>query len=261
MKYFLRPIIGNILLIIESILLFFITSMFILKITVFNKNYVIKKIDNNYYETTYNETLDTMSYIARKSNLKEKFIQNTFTLEDVKNDTKQFIKSFYKGEHASINTELIKENINKNIEDYEEETNKKIDEVTKKEFINKTTSTYKNDIRLLNTFEKESKTFNKYNNLNDTLLLLFVIDLIVILIINKKIFKKDEYHIIFFSSSVSLLITFIYIRLLNIKNLFIYNESVSKIIRKIIINPTYISLIFIIIYAALGIYIIRKKKD
>ena len=71
MKYFLRPIIGNILLVIESILLFFITSMFILKITVFNEKYVTKKIDNNYYEATYNEMIDTMSYIARKSNLKE----------------------------------------------------------------------------------------------------------------------------------------------------------------------------------------------
>ena len=260
MKYFLRPIIGNIILVIESILLFLITSMFILKITVFNEKYVIKKIDNNYYETTYNKTIDTISYIARKSNLKESFIQSTFTIEDVKNDTKQFIDSFYKGEHPEINTELMKENINKNIEDYEE-NNKEIDEKIKKDFINKATTTYKNEIRLLNTFEKDSKTFNKYNNLNNTLLLLFVIDLIVILIINKKIFKKDEYHIILFSSSISLLITFIYIRLLNIKNLFIYNESVSKIIRKIIINPTYISLIFIVIYAVLGIYIIRKKKD
>ena len=70
MKYFLRPIISNILLVIESILLFFITSMFILKITVFNKNYVVKKIDSTYYETIYKETQDTMFYIARKSNLR-----------------------------------------------------------------------------------------------------------------------------------------------------------------------------------------------
>ena len=87
MKYFLRPIISNILLVIESILLFFITSMFILKITVFNKNYVVKKIDSTYYETIYNETQDTMFYIARKSNLRENFVQNVFTIEDVKNDT------------------------------------------------------------------------------------------------------------------------------------------------------------------------------
>ena len=261
MKYFLRPIIGNILLIIESILLFFITTMFILKITVFNKNYVIKNIDNSYYEETYNETIDTMSYIARKSNLKERFVQNVFTIEDVKKDTKQFINSFYKGEHAGINTELIKENINKNIEDYEEESNKSIDEKVKNDFISKITSTYKNEIRLLNNYEKASKSFNKFNNLNNTLLLLFIIDLIILLIINKKIFRNSEYHIILLSSSISLFITFIYIRLLNIKNLFIYKENVSNIVKKIIINPTYISIIFIIIYLISGIYIIRKKKD
>lgn len=261
MKYFLRPIISNILLIIESILLFSITAMFILKITVFNEKYAIKKIDKTYYENIYNETLDTISYIARKSNFKERLVQNIFTKEDIENDTKLFVESFYKGEKVEINIELVKEILKNNIEDYEEEKNIKIEENKKNNFISKVTSTYKNEIRLLNNFENQSKTFNKFNKLNSTLLMLFIVDLIILLVINKIIFKKTEYHIILLSSSIALFITFIYTKLLNLKNLFIYNENVSRIVKKIITNPTYLLFIFIIIYTTLGIYLVKKKKE
>lgn len=261
MKYFIRPIISNILLAIETILLFSITVIFILKITVFNEKYAIKKIDESYYENVYNETLDTISYIAKKSNFKERLVQNIFTKEDVENDTKLFIKSFYKGEKVEINTEQVKEFLKNNIEDYEEEKNIKIDENKKNNFTSKVTSTYKNEIRLLNNFENQSKTFNKFNKLNSTLLIIFIIDLIILVVINKMVFKKTEYHIILLSSSISLFITFIYTKLLNLKNLFIYNENVSRIVKKIIISPTYLLFIFIIIYTVLGVYLIKQKKE
>lgn len=262
MKYMMRPIISNILLIIESILLFLITGMFILKITVLNENYIIKKLNKtNYYETVYNETSDTMAYIARKSNIKERLINNTFTQEDIKRDVNKFIKNFYQGNKIEINTELLKENVNRNIETYEEEKNIKLDDKIKKEFLNKITETYKNEIILMNNYEKESKTLSKYVSLNNILLLLFIVDLVVLLIINNKIFRKKEFHIILFSSSLSLLITFIYTKLLNFKNIFIYNENVSKVIRRVVIDPTYLIIIFVIIYTALGIYIAKQKKE
>lgn len=262
MKYMMRPIISNILLIIESILLFLITGMFILKITVLNENYIIKKLNKtNYYETVYNEASDTMAYIARKSNIKERLLNNTYTQEDIKKDINSFVKNFFNGKKIEINTELLKENINRNIESYEEEKNTKIEDKTKKEFINKITETYKNEIRLMNNYEKESKTLNKYVNLNNILLLLFIVDLVVLLIINKKIFRKKEFNIILFSSSLSLLITFIYTKFLNLKDIFIYNENVSKVVRRVVIDPTYLIIIFIIIYTALGIYITKQKKE
>lgn len=260
MRYITRPIISNILLVIESILLFLITSTFILKITIFNEKYAVKNIDETYYETVYNDTIDIMSYITRKSNLKEILIQNIFTIEDIKEDTKSFVKSLYSKEKLEIDTSLIEININKNIEDYEEK-NKKIDNKVKNEFINKIVSTYKNEITLLNSFEENSVTLNKYNNLNNTLLLMFIVDLIILLIINKKIFKKDEYYIVLLSSSISLFLSSIYLKLSSIKNIFIYNNNVSRIVRKIITKPTNISIIFIIIYTIIGIYLLKKKKE
>jgi hypothetical protein len=261
MKYMMRPIISNILLTIESILLFLITGMFILKLTILNENYIIKKLDKtNYYEAVYNETKDTISYIARKSSISERIINNVFTQENIKKDVNKFIKNSYQGKKVEINTELLKENINRNIETYEEEKNIVLDDSVKRHFVNKVTETYKNEITLMNNYEKESKTISKYSSLNNTLLLLFIVDLIVLLIINKKIFRKAEYHIILLSSSISLLLTFIYTKLLNLNKIFIYNENVSKVIRKVVINPTYILFIFIIIYLIGGVYLLKSKK-
>ena len=187
MKYQTRKIISNSLLIVESILLFAITLMFILKITVFNKSYVIKKLDQNYYENMYNETIDLMKYIARKKGYKEYFVENIFTTNDIKKDTKQFIDAFFNNKKVEINTDFIKSNLNKNIEEYENKKEKKYDETEKNEFVDKITSTYKNEIRLLKTFDDYSNSFNKYNKLNNSLLLISIIDLIILIIINKTI--------------------------------------------------------------------------
>ena len=261
MKYQTRKIISNSLLIIESVLLFAITLMLILKITVFNKSYVIKKIDQNYYENMYNETIDLMKYIARKKGYKEYFVENIFTTNDIKKDTKQFVDAFFNEKNVEINTDSIKSNLNKNIEEYEKTKEKKYDETEKNKFVDKITSTYKNEIRLLKTFDDYSNSFNKYNKLNNSLLLITILDLAILVIINKKIFKKEDYQIILLSSGISLSLTFIYTKIINLKNIFIYNENVSRIIRKIFINSTNISLIFIVIYIITGIYLIRKKKE
>ena len=89
MTYRTRKIISNILLFLESILLFLILITFTLRITILNKNNVIKKLDKtNYYEKVYNETLDNMKYITRKSGYSSKIIDDTFSIEDIKRNTK-----------------------------------------------------------------------------------------------------------------------------------------------------------------------------
>lgn len=74
MTYRTRKIISNILLSIESILLFLILITFTLRITILNKNNIIKKLDKtNYYEKVYNETLDNMKYITKKQDIHQRY--------------------------------------------------------------------------------------------------------------------------------------------------------------------------------------------
>ena len=259
MTYRTRKIISNILLFLESILLFLILITFTLRITILNKNNIIKKLDKtNYYEKVYNETLDNMKYITRKSGYSSKIIDDTFSIEDIKRNTKNYIESIYENKKIEINTEFLKENIEENLDNYIKENN--IDNSKKTEYINKIATTYKNEITLMNEFNDTSSYINKYINLSNTLLILFVIDLIVIIIINKKIFNKQEYYIPCFSSVISLLITNIIVKIIS-KNLFIYNIQVTEVIKLIIKKSLGINILLILLFIILGIITFKFIKE
>ena len=261
MRYMSKPIVSNILLLIESILLFIITIIFSLKLTILNEKTIIKNLEKtNYYEKVYNDTIDTMSYITRKSGISSKVISGTFTEEDMKNDINKYVKSFYKGEKVEINTEHVKENITRNLEQYIEEKKLEINETQKNSYIEKMTTTYKNKIRQMNNYSKESEKLKKYNKLSSTFLLLFIIDLVVLIIINNKIFNKKEYNVILLTSIISLLCTNLFINTLNIKNLFIYNNALSEVLKNSINKIQIINIIFVIIYIII-LKLIKEKRE
>lgn len=261
MTYRTRKIISNILLFLESILLFLILITFTLRITILNKNNIIKKLDKtNYYEKVYNETLDNMKYITRKSGYSSKIIDETFSIEDIKRNTKNYIESIYENKKIEINTEFLKENIEENLDNYIKEKNIEVNDSKKAEYINKIATTYKNEIRLMNEFNDTSSYINKYINLSNTLLILFVIDLIVIIIINKKIFNKQEYYIPCLSSVISLLITNIIVKIIS-KNLFIYNNQVTEVIKLVIKKSLGINILLILLFIILGIITFKFIKE
>ena len=261
MTYRTRKIISNILLFIESILLFSIVILFTLKITILNKNNIIKKIDKtNYYEKVYNETIDNMKYITRKSGYSSKIIDDVLSIEDIKRDVNEYVENIYSNNKIEVNTQFVKANIEENLNNYIKENNLKIEESEKKEYINKITSTYKNEIRLMKQFNDVSKDINKYNSLSNILLLLFIIDLVILVIINKKIFNKQQYHILCFQTALSSLITCLYIKIMY-KKLFIYNNAVTDVFKLVIKKGLGINIIFIIILTIIGIITYKKIKE
>ena len=262
MRYMAKPIISNILLFIEALLLFLLTILFSLKITILNKNYIIKTLEKtNYYEYVYDEAKNTMSYITKKTGFSSKILENTFELENVKNDINLFVKSFYKGEKVVLNVEHLKENINNNLERYIEEKGLEVEEEKITNYTNKMVLTYKNEIKLLNNFTDLSNTINKLNKISTILIPLFILDLIVLIIINKKIFNKKEHNVLFYTSVISLIGTNIFINTLNINNLFIYNNKISEIIIGIIKNIQIKNFIFIILYIILGLLLTKRTKE
>ena len=262
MRYIIRPIVSNILLFIESLLLILITLTFSLKITLLNQNSVLKQLKKtDYYEKVNDEIIDTMKYITRKTGYKDYIVEDIYSKEDIKNDINKFVNSLYKNNELNLNTEHLKENLENNLEKYLEEKGK---EPTgkEKEYIKKIESTYKNEVLLMDQMKENSKTISSYNKTISCLMPIFIIDFIVLLIINKMIFNKKEYHVIALTSAISLTAINIFTKTLNFKNLFIYNDNVSQVIKKLINNAQFVIIIFIILYIILGtILFIKSNKE
>ena len=248
-----RKLSANILLFIEVLLLVLIIITFSLKITILNEKYVIKQLKKtNYYETLYEEIKDTMKYITKKSGYNEYIIEETFKIEDVENDVNKFVKSIYKNKELDLNTEHLKENITNNLEEYIKLKEKIRTEEQKKEYVNKIINTYKNEIQLSN---KLNIKLDKYIKINNILNIMFVIDLIVVMIINKKIFNKKEFDTLLFSSGISLIGINILIKTIKFSNIFIYNNTVSELIKRIINKSILITIPLTLIVIILGILI------
>ena len=258
MKYRVRPIMSNILLVIESILLTLLTVLLILKFTVLNEKNVIKKLEkSNYYENVYNEIKDNMSYVTAKSGYSKKIVSDIFTQEDVKKDINNFVKSMYKGEHLQINVELLKENLNRNLEENIEEKNIVKTENEKSNYISKMTSIYKNEIRLMNQMDNFSKSLSKFNNLTNIVIVLFALDLAVIIIINKKILKKEEYSVLFNTSALTMLGINLFMITIKLNEIFIYNNNITEIVKQLIKQPLRTSIVISIIYIIIGLIIYK----
>ena len=264
MTYQTKKIISNILLFLETIFLFLIIVLSVLKITTTDKNIIKKMEKTNYYEKLYNETMENMVYITRRTGFTSKILNDTFSIEDIKRDTNKYVESIFNDKAIEINVESLKENIETNLEKNIEDENLEIDSNIKKEYVNKITSTYKNEIRLMKEYNNISKDLKNKLSFIKTLLILSIVDLIVLIIINKKIFNKKEYYIICFSNALALMITDIIVRIY-LKRIFIYNDSITQVFNLVIKKGIHINSLVWLILIALGIitnkYIKEEKEE
>ena len=264
MSYNTKKVISNILLFLETILLFSIILLVITKLT-FNKKTVIKKMaKTDYYETVSNETLDTMKYISRKSGFSDRVLNDIFVIEDVKRDINEYVDDIFNNKQVNIDISSLKENIETNLDKYIEEKELEVTPDKKKEYVNKIVYTYKNEIRLMKEYNDSAKDIKNISRITTVLLILFIVDLIVLMIINKVIFKKLELYVLCFSSASALLVTELLVKLLS-NNLFIYNNALTKVFKLVIDKVLIINLIITVILIVLGIVskklIIEEKEE
>ena len=258
-KKTINIVISNILLLTESILLFFIVILFSSRISILSKNTIIKKLNKtNYYEKTYNLIKENMEYTSTKSAISKRVLYDIFYIEDIKNDTNKYIKGIYNNKEIEININKIEERLIDNLEEYEEEKNIEISNSKKESYIKKITSIYKNEITLMNEFNNTSKTINRQISFINLILPILIIDLAALVLVNRKIFKKYELYVPAFSSAIALLISTIYI---GIHKVFIYDNKVTEIVNEVIKKGIIVNIIFIIFLTILGVLSLKLIKE
>ena len=108
----LKPLIKVTLGFITTLILILIVLLIIFKLTVFNKSYLLKTLDeNNYYNELTKEIQKDMEYNLLSSGLDKTILNDLVIKNEVKSDVMNLVDSIYSGNTFELNTKNITEKL------------------------------------------------------------------------------------------------------------------------------------------------------
>ena len=261
----IKNILNYILLFIVSIMFLTISTLSILKLTLFNYHYIERTLEKiNFYEVTYNEIKNNMIQELPSTNIDQKVIDSLFTKEDIKNITNDIIKNFYTNRNIISNSNVIESKLRNNIDSYLKDNNiKNYDQKEIDNFVNNIIDIYNDNLIPYETLSNYQKVYNMVNKILVITLLVLIILLLLILVIKRYSISKFAIVPLLFTSFTYIL-TYIYLNTyLDSENIIIYNDSVTLLIRDIFKIMYHLLTVFIILYILIAIllFIIFKKKN
>ena len=251
-----------------TILIVIITLLSILKLTIFNKKFIINKLENNnYYDLVYKDTKNTINLYIISSGLPNNVIENIFSFNDIKTNINNYIDYIYDNKEYENNKLLVKERLNECINKYLKDHNLMIEN--------------ENDINnlineIINIYDNETSFYKKFNNyiyLLKKINIIITISLIVSIIILTTLFIVIKSNISYILSScfmssglVLLFIKFVIYDKIKYESILIITETFSTIINKVLIDISNYLIRFGIIYIILSIIMMyievkRSKKN
>ena len=263
-KLLLKLTLGFITTIIFTLIVIFL----ILKITILNKNYVLKTLEEtNYYNNLTEEIENDMGYNLLSSGLDKTVLNELVIKNEVKSAVMNLIDSIYSGNNYELNNKNITEKLNKNIDEYLKKNNIMIvDKKSLNSYTKKITEIYEKEISLYGYLNNHTTKFAKVNNLIliaiPILALFFLLNLIII----KQKFNGRYAGVTILSSGLILLFIKEYIiKKVDFENLIVISETFSKTLKQILIDIDNYILIASILLIILGtllniINAYRKKK-
>lgn len=271
----IKQILSFIFIIILSISMLCSFLVFIFLNTILNKDYILNKMEEcNYYEQTYLDMNEILEQYIGPSGLDEEVLKDIYTENKIKDDINTTVNTIFTGEEKAIETEVIREKLNKNIyKNYNIKDNEK-EAIT--DFENTIINEYTKQIThhdYLYILENYIPTANKIIA-KLKIIMPFTICIIIVILIILNIKKKNKIMpgilIGFLSASFTIIIICIIINA-NVKfeSILILNETFSNLVRNIInellkifqnvgIITAILSTIFLI--ATNTVYEIKQRK-
>lgn len=271
----IKQILSFIFIIILSISMLCSFLVFIFSNTILNKDYILNKMEEcNYYEQTYLDMNEILEQYIGPSGLDEEVLKDIYTENKIKDDINTTVNTIFTGEEKAIETEAIREKLNKNIyKNYNIKDNEK-EAITN--FENTIINEYTKQIThhdYLYSLENYIPTANKIIA-KLKIIMPFTICIIIVILIILNIKKKNKIMqgilIGFLSASFTIIIMGIIINI-NVKfeSILILNETFSNLVRNIInellkifqnvgIITAILSTIFLI--ATNTVYEIKQRK-
>lgn len=250
---------------ILMILITLTTLVQVMTVTLLKPDYIEKQLDDiNYYASVYNKVEENFGQYILQSGLDEHVIDNIVTEEQIKQDIQNIINAIYNNEEYTVSTELVKENLEKNIEKYLDENNIYLNSSEEKsidEFVSLIVDTYENSVTNANLFKNVNTLIYKIEQLSNIAQIIgyvsIVVLILIIIIINRNVNNSLKgICISLLSSGLLLLIPTIILQFKNLDKIFIFSKHLSDLIYSVIQNICNTFLIISVIYILISICII-----
>lgn len=211
--------------------------------TVLSKRYILEKFEeNNYYNNLYSNIINEMEGYIGPSGLDESIFDDIITKEKIESDVNIVVSNIYESKDADIDTKIIDEKLEKNINNYLKKENLKIEDRTSlDEFKKQIIDVYKTEVSY-NTYTKYIKNVNLnkivslFKTAKKVCLIGIILPIILILLLNTKKVEKVIPEIMTFILACGIILMVIskYIMMkINIEAITFLNTAFSIVIRDI----------------------------
>lgn len=238
--------------------------------TIFNKEYIIKKLDEtNFYSETYKFVESSFENYIGQSGLEEDVIKNICTEDKVRKDINIILSNIYNGTKEEIDTSEIANKLNSNIDEQNVRTAKNSEAIN--EFVEHICQSYKDtiistkyDATINNQYEK---IIQKLGKIETIIIVVLIISIIILIALNIKDLLKILLNLQTISLATAIMqfaITITINKNVNISGIKAFNEafsmSIVTIIQDIFGKINKFGIILLIIYViSVIIYSIVEK--
>lgn len=240
-----KTIIKYIITIIIAISMILFLTINLASSTILNKNYILSKLEEtDYYNKIYEDVKSNFENYIHQSGLEESVLEDIISKEKVKKDTELIISNLYDGLEEKIDTQEIKDNLNKNIE--ETLGNAKLI-VTQRDAIDTliekicdeyttTISHYEYEKQINNAYLKVMKYLEVAKKV---ILVIIAISIILLVFLNRRrIYKAFSLlGVSLTSASILFIMVNIFINMrIKVQTILILNDAVSTTLRNILVE-------------------------
>lgn len=270
MKNKIRVIFGYLFSFVTILLIVSLSLLFIFKYTVFKKSYIENiLIKNNYYTDVYNDIYSDMEDYMMSSGLPEDILNGIFSEKELKKDINTFLNNVYLGKKTVLDTNYIKERLNKNIDDYLKSNNVEVTNDTDLDsFVDELIKIYNNQVCLYKTIDGFVGLVSKASNMLNKAIIICSVSLLIVALITIILLKVKYIDSILIGSGIILLfIRFLIYEKIDVENIIIVSNNFSKVLKSILIKIGNIIFNYAIIFIIVGllltfiVYFTMKRRN
>lgn len=250
-----------------SILVLLLFLIALLECTVLRPKYILDQFEkNNYYEVLYKSINNEMSNYIIQAGLEDSVLDNIYTKDMVKKEVTRMVQKFYGNGKVTIDTKIVKENLENNIAIFLSKNNIEItDQEALDQFVEQMLDIYEEKIVLSKGLMKAQNIVVK---LDFGLKIVFIVLAFIVCaggILTKCICKNRVIAIPFFTTGILLLLgNYLLFNRIDVRNILFWNENVSNIIKSVFFSLSDLvekGAVILIILSILSCLIPRKDKN